>query len=310
MKNKRLILVTGATGGGGGSVARALLAGDKFAVRILTRNTSSDKAIALKNAGAEVVEGDFGNVEILKSAMKECYGVFGVTSFRELFGDEYVLGKNLIDAVAQSNIKHFVFSSQDDYNKLSNGTLPVPRYDVKATLQDYAKQLKLPATFAQVSFYYENFLSLLQLLKDDDGGYSFGLPQGNTKLATVSVEDYGGIVSTVFNHPIEYIGRTVRAVGEDNTCAGYAAILSDVLGEKISFNYIPKEEYAALDFPGAKELANMFEVQRLYIPNRQFDLIESYGLNPRMQHFRSWVIKNKQKFIDYFESLSKTKAVA
>jgi hypothetical protein len=40
----------------------------------------------------------------------------------------------------------------------------------------------------------------------------------------------------------------------------------------------------------------MFEVQRLYIPNRQLDLIESYGLNPRMQSFENWLKKNTDKF--------------
>ena len=310
MKNRRIILVTGIAGIQGGTVAKVLLRENKFTVRILTINASSEKAIAFKKAGAEVCEADFKNVESLIVAMKDCYGVFGDTSFLELYGDEYQSGKNLIDAVAYSGINHFVFSSREDYNKLSNGMFPVPHFDTKAALAQYAKQLMLPATFVQTSFYYENFFSFFSPLKDDDGGYSFGFPQGNTKLAAVRAEDYGGIVSTVFNHPVEYTGRVVRAVGSDNTCTEYASMLSEVLGKKINFIHIPRNEYEELDFPGAEELANMFEVQRLFIPNRQLDLIESYGLNPRMQHFRAWVIKNKQKFLDYFESLADSKAVA
>lgn len=40
MYSKKIILVTGATGAQGGSVAKALLNANKFAVRILTRNAN------------------------------------------------------------------------------------------------------------------------------------------------------------------------------------------------------------------------------------------------------------------------------
>ena len=61
--------------------------------------------------------------------------------------------------------------------------------------------------------------------------------------------------------------------------------------------------YAGLSFAATEELANMFELQQLYIPNRQLDLIESYGLNPQMQLFKSWLQKNIKKFEAYFAFL-------
>jgi hypothetical protein len=117
-----------------------------------------------------------------------------------------------------------------------------------------------------------------------------------------SVEDTGKIVAPIFNNPAAYKGRVVGVVGADHTCAEYAAILSEVLGRNIYYTYIPRNEYAAYNFPGAAELANMFEVQRLYIPNRQQDLEESYRINPGMQDFEGWVRKNKFRFINYFNS--------
>src|SRR6478735_7343876 len=99
---KKLILVTGATGAQGGSVARALLADEHFSVRILTRNGSSPKALELKAAGAEVAQGDLDDTASLIRAMRGCYGVFGVTNFWEHFDREYQQGKNLIDAVKLS----------------------------------------------------------------------------------------------------------------------------------------------------------------------------------------------------------------
>jgi uncharacterized protein YbjT (DUF2867 family) len=58
MSNKETILVTGATGAQGGSVARHLLGRGGYTVRCLTRNPDSEKAGALQQAGAEIVRGD------------------------------------------------------------------------------------------------------------------------------------------------------------------------------------------------------------------------------------------------------------
>lgn len=299
---QKLILVTGATGAQGGSVAKALLAQNKFAVRILTRNANSQNAIALKELGAEVITGDMNDIESLKTAMQDCYGVYGVTNFWEHFENEYQQGKNMVDAVKATGISHFIFHTLPDYNKLSNGKYPTPHCDMKAALHEYTKLLNIPATFLQVAFYYENFLNFFTLQKAADGTYYFGFPQGNTRLAMVSVEDIGGMAATIFDYPAEYIGRTVGAVGADDTCEKYAAVLSKALGKKIKYNYIPHDVYAAFDFPAAGEIANMFEVQRLYIPNRQVDMIESYGLNPDMLTFESWVKKNKVKIEDAIKS--------
>jgi uncharacterized protein YbjT (DUF2867 family) len=302
MNNKRIILVTGATGAQGGSVAKALLAQNKFRVRILTRNTRSEKALALKDAGAEIIEGNLDNKHSLLEAARDCYGVFGVTNFWEHYEAEYEQGKNLLEAVQISNIKHLVFHSLPHYGKLSGGKFAVAHCDIKATLKQYAKELKLPATFVQLAFYYENFFSFFPLQKQENGKLAFGFPQGDTKLAMVSVEDLGPVVAAIFDHPKEYIGRTVGVVGADNTCREYAKQMSEVLEKPVEYHYVPRDVYAGYGFPGAEELANMFEVQRLHIPGRQLDLIESYGLNPGMQSFKSWLIKNKGRFNDMLSS--------
>jgi uncharacterized protein YbjT (DUF2867 family) len=183
-----------------------------------------------------------------------------------------------------------------DYSKLSHGKYAVPHCDLKAALEQYTKSLYIPATFVRIAFYYENFFSFFPFQKNGEDNYSFGFPQGDTKLAMISVEDLGGMVAGIFNHPGAYIKRVVGAVGADDTCTANAAIMSKALGKNIQYDYIPRDVYAGFNFPGAEELANMFEVQRLYITNRHIDLIETYGLNPATQPFEKWVLKNKTKF--------------
>ena len=58
----------------------------------------------------------------------------------------------------------------------------------------------------------------------------------------------------------------------------------------------PRDVFASFDFPGADDLANMFEYNRLHIPNRQEDLEESRSLYPKLQSFESWLTANKDKF--------------
>ena len=307
---KKLILVTGATGAQGGSVARALLADDQFSVRILTRNTSSARALELKSAGAEVAHGDLDDTASLLRAMRGCYGVFGITNYWEHFEKEYQQGRNLIDAVKLAEIEHFVFHSLPDYNQLSDGKYPTPHCDLKAELQRYCKSLDIPATFIHTAFYYENFLTFFPLQKEPDGSLFFGFPQGDTKLAMTSVEDTRGIVRSVFQHPTAYIGRTVGVVGVDDTCAAYAKQMSKVFNQNIQYKYIPRDVYAGFGFPGAEELANMFEVQRLYIQDRKIDLIESHGLNTDMQSFEKWLYKNKPLFDVQFAKLQTNEELA
>jgi uncharacterized protein YbjT (DUF2867 family) len=66
----------------GGSVAKYLLQfPEEYAVRALTRDPASRAAQALKDLGAEVVRADLTVPSDLVSALKDCYGVFGVTNF-------------------------------------------------------------------------------------------------------------------------------------------------------------------------------------------------------------------------------------
>lgn len=58
MTDRPLVLVTGATGAQGGSVARHLLRSGRWAVRAVTRDPRSAAAAALTALGADVVACD------------------------------------------------------------------------------------------------------------------------------------------------------------------------------------------------------------------------------------------------------------
>lgn len=290
------ILVLGSTGAQGGSVARHLISTGRFSVRCLTRDTGSENARALAEIGAEVVNGDLDDVDSLFNAAQGCWGVFGVTNVWEHFGKEYQQGINLVDAVERAGVENVVMSTLPYVNKITKGELNVPHFDMKGKIEEYTRSRGLSATFVHVAFYYQNFLSFFPPQKQEDGRFAFGFPQGETKLAAVNVEDVGGVVTAIFSDPATFTGRVVGIVGDDLPPTRYAEIMTRVFGKKVVYNYIPRDVFASFDFPGADDLANMFEYNRRYIPDRQEDMEESLKLYPSMQTFESWLTANKTYF--------------
>jgi uncharacterized protein YbjT (DUF2867 family) len=291
----KTILVTGATGAQGGSVARNLLSRGKFAVRALTRNADSPAAQALRDLGAEVVKGDFDDRASLRAALEGVYGVFGVTSFWEHFEKEAEHGRNLINAIAGSDVEHFILSSLQPIEKATGGALKSPHFDIKAEYEEYTRTVGIPSTFVHAAFYFENFLAFFPPRPIGDGVYQFGFPQGDTPLAAVAVEDVGKIVAPLFEQPEKYIGRTLKLVGDEMPPAAYAEAMSRATGTDIRYTHIPRETFAAFGFPGAEDLADMFEFYRLYMPRRDKEIAEGRSIAPDLQTFETWLQRNADK---------------
>ncbi|CAK7210797.1 hypothetical protein SBRCBS47491_000900 [Sporothrix bragantina] len=83
----KLIVVVGATGKQGGSVARTFLGLPGWRVRAVTRNPESNAALSLKDAGAEVVQADLHNDDLtaLKAAFDGAHAIFVNTDFWETY---------------------------------------------------------------------------------------------------------------------------------------------------------------------------------------------------------------------------------
>jgi uncharacterized protein YbjT (DUF2867 family) len=295
MNTRQTILVFGATGAQGGSVARNLIARGKFNVRALTRKPDSEGAQKLRELGAEIVQGDLDDTASLRAALEGCYGAFGVTNFWEHFAKEESQGRNLVEAVAASDVRHFIFSTLPPIAKETNGALNSPHFDLKAEHEELARKLGIPSTFVHVPFYYENFLYFFPPRPNGDGTFAFGFPQGDTPLAAISVEDVGALVAPMFEQPDVYLGKTVKLAGDEIPATEYAAVMSRVTGTDVRYHYVPRETFAALGFPGAEDLADMFEYYRLHIPSRAKDLESCRALAPSLQSFDAWASRNATK---------------
>jgi hypothetical protein len=132
---KKLVVVVGATGNQGGSVARRFLQDPQYVVRGLTRDPSSAAAKELAALGADMVQADLDDVKSLEAAFAGANVIFSVTNYWEPFfrpdcranakelgvtcrryayDVEYQQGKNIADAAAT------VVDSLDDNGLLAS----------------------------------------------------------------------------------------------------------------------------------------------------------------------------------------------
>jgi len=112
---KKTIAVIGATGSQGKGLVNALLDDGAFNVRAIAR-----KPEKYSGKAHEAIFGDLTNLQSLKDAFKNAYGVFVVTNFWE-GADEIAQGKNAIDAAKAAGIEHFVWSTLPNVESISDG---------------------------------------------------------------------------------------------------------------------------------------------------------------------------------------------
>ncbi|KAK6212427.1 hypothetical protein LQW54_005201 [Pestalotiopsis sp. IQ-011] len=118
----------------------------QWAVRRVTRDVSKASSNELAKQGVEVVAWEKLDLE-----------------------DEIQQGKNMADAAKETRVQHFTWSALIDVTKrempsppaaakhVSNGALPhVYHFDSKAKVEEYVRELGIPATFFMPRFYMPN----------------------------------------------------------------------------------------------------------------------------------------------------------
>jgi uncharacterized protein YbjT (DUF2867 family) len=136
--NQRKILVTGATGQQGGSLARLLLQ-KKHKVYALTRNTQSAAAQDLRNKGANIVKGDLDDSDLLEHAVKDVESVFLMgTPFEDGTEGEIRRGKLMANIAKDNNVEHLVYSSVANADKNTG----IPHFESKYKVEQHIKTLE------------------------------------------------------------------------------------------------------------------------------------------------------------------------
>ncbi len=305
----KLITVFGATGYQGGAVARALLVKEGgFQVRAVTRNPDSEKAKALKTAGAEVVKADLNDTGSVERAVQGAYGVFLVTDYQyggllwqqdpEKAKDaEITQGRGVGDACKKAGVIHLVYSGLE----LVQGIIgvPCPHMDSKGIVEKYLDEIGVPNTSTRYPFYYDNFATIMIAQKQDDGTYSFTLPMDGP-MDAIGVEDGGPAVASILANPDEFIGKKIGFTGDRLTIQQYMDVVAKLTGKTIRYHQVTPEQFAQFPFPAASGLAAMFDFWSRVKPQCDFALTKR--LNPGVRSFEKWATDNKDLFKALYSS--------
>lgn len=238
MDKQNVILVTGATGQQGGTVASHLLS-KGYKVRAMTRNPDGAKAKGLAARGAKVVRGDLDDAASLERALEGAWGTFAVQNTWEAGVErEEEQGKRFAELARKKGVQHFVYSSVGSAGRKTG----IPHFDNKWRVEEKVRALKFPSyTILRPVFFMDNFLSPWFKPGIDQGKFMMGL-KPDTVLQMVAVDDIGKFGLRAFEKHQEMNGAEIELAGDQHSMPETAKILSKAAGKKIEFVRVPIEE--------------------------------------------------------------------
>lgn len=321
MTEKKLIAVVGATGSQGGGLVRAILAdpAQEFAVRALTRNPQSAKSRELAAAGAEVVQADLDDEASVRKAFEGAHGAFVVTNYwversaeeeaaRPRGQMELEQAEVAARAAQEAGVAHVIWSTLEDTREhfgddervpsLDDGKYKVPHFDAKGEGNELFVKYGVPTTFLQTTFYFDSMaIPGVGPVRGEDGKLVITLPMADQPLSGIASEDIGKTALGIFKRGDEFIGQTVSIAGEHLTVDKYAAKLTEVLGEEVTYRPLTWDEFRALGIPSGVEMANMFqfyaEDSARFTGDRDLAVVRE--LNPELKSFDDWLAEHKNE---------------
>ena len=307
----QLITVFGATGAQGGGLARAILADPlrRFALRAVTRRPEAPASRALAAAGAEIVTADLDDAASVERAMHGAYGAFCVTSYWEHLDPERELAQAgaMARGAQAAGLRHVVWSTLEDTRGFvaPGTTMPVlagrynvPHFDAKGEANRAFIERGVPTTLLHTSFYWDNLIHFgMQPRRGADGMLEFVLPMAEARLPGIAAEDIGPCAFGIFARDGQLIGKSIGIAGEHLTGVQMAEQLALALGEPVRHVSPTPRQYAALGFPGADDLANMFQFKTEF--ERAYGAARNPGcareLHPGLQTFARWLGRHRDQ---------------
>ena len=284
MNNSSLILVFGATGQQGGSVARALI-NKGWPVRVMVRNPSSPASLALRDAGAELVAGNFDDIEVMRGAMTGAYGVFSVQPSSPggtvTDDDEVRYGKTIASLASECGVQHLVYSSGGAVSDRPTG---VAHFDTKAEIERHIHTLPIVSTIVRPATFME--LLVMPGFGLDEGQFHFFM-QPDGAMQVLAVEDIGKIVAAIYAQPERFKGKTFEIASDVVTGLQLQELFSAAAGRLITYSRFSDAVLTANPF--LQKLTALADDGRLV---GHASLEEMRQLNPQLQSFESWLAGN------------------
>lgn len=279
--DKRSILVFGATGQQGGSVAYALLQ-KGWRVRALVRHPDASKARSLRAAGVELIQGDFNDLESIRGAMQGMYGVFSVQPSSPggdvSDTDEIRFGIAIADLTAETKVEHLVYSSGGAVGDKPTG---MGHFDSKARIEAHIRGLPIAATIIRPAAFME--MLLMPGFGLNERRFNFFM-RPDQAMQVLAVEDIGKYVDAIFSDKPQFVGKTLDIASDVVTGRDLEATFTLMAGFPI--NYARFSEAVLEQNPFLRRLTDLVEDGTL---QGKADLANCREIVPDLKSFRDWL---------------------
>ncbi|KAK5130563.1 hypothetical protein LTR08_001943 [Meristemomyces frigidus] len=277
----KLVVVCGATGQLGGSVARKMLK-EGWRVRAITRNATSAAAVALADKGAELATADYDDEGSLLKVFEGANVVFAVTNFWEhlvALGQEgagqreYAQCLALATAASKTvGLEHFVLHTIASGEKLAGKAFMCPHWDYKDRAADEIKrslpELARKTTFLWVGYFASNLFTLLKPL-EIPGSYGAHVViqpcRPETVMWVTDVEHNVGLfVAALIAQPA--VSLPAKYVSVHSDILPYADVFatwSAVTGKRCEFIQCAPAQYERMMGVFGKELASQLALNEV-----------------------------------------------
>jgi uncharacterized protein YbjT (DUF2867 family) len=217
-KNKPLITIVGVLGKQGRSAARTLLQSGRYRVRGITRRVGSPEALSLAKQGVELVSLplDLGYKKDFVEAFRGSDGIFMMTpSIIPPQTHEMELGKQLADAAVEAGVKHIIFSSLENVDKITEGKKFAPHFTDKAKIEEYIRTLPITSSFIYMAFFYTNLMEFYTPhIKGDTLVFPIYLPKDFRAPFVDPLTATGPAVLEIFSNSSQYAGKSLPVIGD------------------------------------------------------------------------------------------------
>ncbi|MFN2235783.1 MAG: NmrA/HSCARG family protein [Anaerolineales bacterium] len=290
MQNKS-VLIFGATGNIGGAATRELLKRN-WQVRAVTRTPNSEKAHILAELGAEVVQADMEDRNILEKVFDGMKRVLSVQNWTTSGVEgEMRQGKLVADVAHSVGVRHLVYVSAGNGDR---GT-GIPHFENKIEVEDYMRELRLPFTIIRPTPFMElmtekEFYPAMATWGVEPKIVGWDLP-----IPWVSVYDLGQAVANAFDDPEKWIGKDVPMCGDIKTLGENQAIFTAIDGRKPSRIPLPIRLFEKM---AGDEFVAMWKWMDEWIgqegtPGLQQIMEQSHEMVPEMLDMESWLRKKR-----------------
>lgn len=129
----------------------------------------------------EIVEGDLTSTRDRNRILNQLFTGAKIAFINTThWGDEVAIGKACADAAKRAGVAHYVYSSMPDHSTFGEDWRALPMWATKFAVENYVRQIGIPATFIYTGIYNNNFTSLpyplFQMELQQDGSFSWQAP--------------------------------------------------------------------------------------------------------------------------------------